>query len=58
MLTLIPALAAATRRLQDTNRSGWWQLVALVPFIGLIVLAFFLVQEGDLSEERMSPHLY
>ena len=24
--TLLPSLAAATRRLHDTQRSGWWQL--------------------------------
>ena len=39
LVTLIPAISAATRRLHDTNRSGWWQL---------LVLVFFLVQEGDL----------
>jgi uncharacterized membrane protein YhaH (DUF805 family) len=44
---LLPTLAAATRRLHDTNRSGWWQLACLVPVIGWIVLLVFLVQEGD-----------
>jgi len=47
LLTIVPAIAAATRRLHDTNRSGWWQLIALVPVIGTLVLAYFLVQEGD-----------
>ncbi len=44
--TLLPALAAATRRLHDTNRSGWWQLIAFVPVIGFIVMVVFLAQEG------------
>ena len=48
LLTIIPAISAATRRLHDTNRSGWWQLLALFPVIGTLVLAYFLVQEGDL----------
>src|SRR5437773_11466425 len=26
LATLLPSLAAATRRLHDTERSGWWQL--------------------------------
>ena len=30
----------------DTNRSGWWQLIVLVPVIGWIVLLVFLAQEG------------
>lgn len=47
---LIPNLAATVRRLHDTGRTGWWVLIALVPFIGLIVLIVFLAldsQPGD-----------
>jgi uncharacterized membrane protein YhaH (DUF805 family) len=44
--TLLPSVAAATRRLHDTGRSGWWQLVVLVPIIGLVVILVFLSQEG------------
>ncbi len=47
LATLLPSLAAATRRLHDTSRSGWWQLIALIPLIGLIVLLVFLAQKGD-----------
>ena len=39
---LLPTVAAGTRRLHDTGRSGWWQLFALAPFgvvIPLILLA-------------------
>ena len=43
---LLPLLAAGTRRLRDTGRSGWWQLIALVPVAGIVVLAVFLAQEG------------
>jgi uncharacterized membrane protein YhaH (DUF805 family) len=50
LATLVPSIAAATRRLHDTNRSGWWQLICLVPVIGIIVLIVFLAQEGK-SEE-------
>jgi len=51
--TLLPALAAATRRLHDTNRSGWWQLIAFVPVIGLIVMLIFFAQEGKAGEEKL-----
>ena len=47
--TLLPALAAATRRLHDTNRSGWWKLIAFVPVGGLIVIVIFLAQEGKVN---------
>lgn len=46
LATLLPSIAAAARRLHDTNRSGWWQLVAIVPVVGIIVLVVFLAQEG------------
>ena len=42
----IPSISIAGRRLHDTNRSGWWQLIALIPLIGIIVLIVFLAQEG------------
>jgi uncharacterized membrane protein YhaH (DUF805 family) len=43
--TLLPSLAAAARRLHDTNRSGWWQLICFVPIVGFIILIVFLAQE-------------
>ncbi len=49
LVTIVPAIAAATRRLHDTNRSGRWQLIVLVPVVGMLALAYLLVQEGDTS---------
>ena len=34
---LVPMVAAATRRLHDAGRSGWWQLLTLIPLIGALV---------------------
>ena len=45
LATLLPMIAAGARRLRDTNRSGWWQLLALVPF-GVIVVIIFLAQRS------------
>ncbi len=35
---LIPSFAVGARRLHDSGRSGWWQWLILVPFLGAIVL--------------------
>jgi uncharacterized membrane protein YhaH (DUF805 family) len=45
VVTLLPMIAAGARRLHDTNRSGWWQLLALVPF-GAVVPLILLAQRG------------
>ena len=45
--TLLPTVAAAARRLHDTERTGWWQLVGLVPVVGFIVLLVFLTQKSS-----------
>ncbi len=34
---LLPGLAVGARRLHDTGRSGWWQLLSLT-IVGIIVL--------------------
>ena len=41
---LLPDLAVGARRLHDTGKSGWWQLLLIVP-LGVIVLIVFWVQE-------------
>jgi uncharacterized membrane protein YhaH (DUF805 family) len=45
LVTLLPMIAAGARRLHDTNRSGWWQLLALVPF-GVVVPLILLAQRS------------
>ncbi len=43
---LIPSIAIATRRLHDIGKSGWWQIIVLIPLIGLIVLIVWLATPG------------
>ncbi|WIB65644.1 DUF805 domain-containing protein [Curtobacterium sp. MCBD17_040] len=38
LATLVPGLALAWRRLHDTNRSGRWYLLLLIPVVGAIIL--------------------
>ncbi|HEX2605105.1 MAG TPA: DUF805 domain-containing protein [Oxalicibacterium sp.] len=49
LATLLPYLAVTARRLHDTDRSGWWQLVALIPLVGWIVVLVWCAQEGRSS---------
>ncbi|MCF8483508.1 MAG: DUF805 domain-containing protein [Rhodospirillum sp.] len=43
---LLPSLAVAVRRLHDTNRTGWWLLIGIIPLIGFVVMVVFLVSKG------------
>jgi uncharacterized membrane protein YhaH (DUF805 family) len=52
---LIPSLAIGVRRLHDTNRSGWWMFIGLIPFIGAIVLIVFYVLESQPGENQYGP---
>lgn len=39
----VPSLAVSVRRLHDSDKSGWWLLLGLIPFGGLVILIFTLV---------------
>jgi uncharacterized membrane protein YhaH (DUF805 family) len=52
---LVPSLAAAVRRLHDTNKSGWLLLIALVPIVGGLVLLFSYVSDSDEKTNDYGP---
>ncbi|AGH80677.1 hypothetical protein PCNPT3_03675 [Psychromonas sp. CNPT3] len=45
VVIFLPSISIATRRLHDTGRSGWWQLLCFIPIIGLIILLVLLAQK-------------
>lgn len=55
LATVIPSLAVGARRLHDTDRSGWWQLLHFLPLIGSIVLLIFWIQSGHPDANRFGP---
>ena len=55
LVTLLPTLAVTVRRLHDLGRSGWLILVALIPFIGVLVVLFWATQEGNPDHNQYGP---
>ncbi len=56
LAVIVPGVAVSVRRLHDTDRSGWWILVSLVPFVGAIVLLIFMILDGTPGENRFGPN--
>jgi len=56
LAVMVPWVAVTVRRLHDTDRSGWWLLIFVIPFAGFVGLA---VQSGfaggDVIEDNPLP---
>ncbi|MGX9460214.1 DUF805 domain-containing protein [Shewanella sp. A14] len=56
MAILIPSLAVSVRRLHDSDHSGWWLLLVLIPILGiLIILAVMCFNSKDDNEYGPNP---
>ena len=55
LTTIVPAIALEFRRLHDTNRSGWWVLIGLVPLLGAVVLIVFTVEDSADGQNIYGP---
>jgi uncharacterized membrane protein YhaH (DUF805 family) len=56
LAVFIPSIAVSARRLHDTNRSGWWLLIAFIPIVGWIALIIFYIQDSTPGENRYGPN--
>ncbi|MEJ1963504.1 MAG: DUF805 domain-containing protein [Gammaproteobacteria bacterium] len=52
--TFLPMIAVGARRLHDTNRSGWWQLLALVPFAAIVVFILLALPGSTSASSQQS----
>ncbi len=52
LAVLLPGISLVVRRLHDTNKSGWFYLLGLIPFVGAIVLLVFMVMDSDAGPNK------
>lgn len=56
VLFTIPATTSLVRRLHDSDHSGWWYWIVLVPIVGIIVLFIFMVLPSSEGSNRFGRH--
>lgn len=56
LAVFIPSIAVLVRRLHDTDRTGWWLLLFLLPLIGVIVLIVFLATDSSAGDNQYGPN--
>lgn len=47
LAVLIPSISITTRRLHDIGKTGWLQLILLIPLIGLIIMIILCIKESE-----------
>ena len=58
LATLVPGLAVMWRRLQDSGKSGWLNLVSLIPAVGGIIAIVFWCQPSQPGSNAYGPNPY
>jgi uncharacterized membrane protein YhaH (DUF805 family) len=52
---LVPSIAVGARRLHDIGKSGWLQLLGIIPLIGWAILIYWAVQPGQAESNQYGP---
>ena len=53
---LIPAVAVGVRRFHDKDKSGWWILISLVPYVGSFIILIMLIDKGTEGTNRFGNY--
>jgi uncharacterized membrane protein YhaH (DUF805 family) len=52
---IVPSIAVQVRRFHDQDKSGWFVLLALIPFLGGLAVLVFMCLEGTRGPNRFGP---
>ncbi|RLB74239.1 MAG: DUF805 domain-containing protein [Deltaproteobacteria bacterium] len=56
LAVFLPSLGVSFRRLHDTDRSGLWLLLGLIPLLGALVLLYFFAQDSTPGPNPYGPN--
>jgi uncharacterized membrane protein YhaH (DUF805 family) len=49
---IVPSIAVVVRRLHDQDKSGWLALLTFIPYVGSLVLVWFMATDGTAGPNR------
>jgi len=52
---IVPAIAVQVRRFHDQDKSGWFVLLNLIPYVGGLIVLVFMFLEGTRGPNRFGP---
>jgi uncharacterized membrane protein YhaH (DUF805 family) len=52
---IVPALAVQVRRFHDQDKSGWFVLLGLIPYVGGLIVLVFMCLPGTPGPNRFGP---
>ncbi|HBK47248.1 MAG TPA: DUF805 domain-containing protein [Xanthomonadaceae bacterium] len=52
---VVPSIAVAVRRFHDQDKSGWFYLLALIPYVGGLIVLIFMFFEGTQGPNQYGP---
>ena len=52
LVFLCPSISVCVRRLHDTDKSGWWYWISVIPYVGSIVLFVFMLLPGTTGTNK------
>lgn len=52
---IVPSIAVQVRRFHDQDKSGWFVLLGLIPFVGGIIVLVFMCLEGTNGQNQYGP---
>lgn len=55
LATIIPGIAVTVRRFHDQDKSGWFYLLAFIPYVGGLIVFIFMLLEGTRGPNRFGP---
>ena len=51
----LPSIAVAARRLHDIDKSGWWQLIGIIPIVGWIIVIIWYATDSK-ADNKYGPN--